>query len=98
MVMTSRELINREDIVRTIAEIMKETLKEKIGEMDLEEIYNSDNLLELLGINSIIAIQIIAKIESKFGIEFEDEKLTPEIMREFSGFVDYVGKLIEEQK
>lgn len=84
-------------ICNDIKEILAITLKEKEFDFDLKTIEDDVDIVNELGINSIIAIEIIVRLENQFDIEIDDDDLSVEIMRTVSKLADFVQELISNQ-
>jgi len=73
--MTQKELYN------SIRSILKETFIDKQVDIDIENIDIDLDLFDYLQINSMLAIEIIVRLENSWDVEFDDEELTPENIR-----------------
>lgn len=81
--------MERNNVIEKIKEIISATFK---GEVSLENITEETNLIEALGINSIIGIEVLVRVESEFDIEIDDEDLTIELVSTLSTLADYIEK------
>jgi acyl carrier protein len=73
--MTQKELFD------SIRSILKETFIDKQVDIDIEHIDIDLDLFDYLQINSMLAIEIIVRLENAWDVEFDDEELTPENIR-----------------
>lgn len=77
-----------DEMEKTIVEIFNEVLKEKLS---VEQIKNME--LSQLRVNSMSFLVIITKLEDAFGIEFDDNEITYNILGNF----DDLCKLIKSK-
>ena len=85
---TTREQV--ETVYRTM--VVKILMLEDVKPEDIDD-EREDFIIEL-GANSIDALELIISVEERFGFEFDDEELKPELMLTLRHFVDQVcGKL-----
>lgn len=83
--------MNIENIKKDIITIIKEFLNK-----DFE--LQCDTVLSEIGVDSINIIQIVVLIEEKYGIEFEDEKLTYKTLHTVNSISEYIFLRISERK
>ncbi|HWT73252.1 MAG TPA: acyl carrier protein [Mobilitalea sp.] len=84
--------MDRNQICEGIKEIIDATLK---GEVDLSNVSEDVNLVDEIGINSIIGIEILVRTESFFDICIDDEDLELELISNIATLADYVEKKLE---
>lgn len=85
---------------------MTDSVKKKIEDIILENsssyvnpiINNNADLIDDLGVDSISLITIIVEIESTFNIEFPDDLLIINKIRNFNHLVQTVKSIIEREK
>ncbi len=76
---------------------MYEKIKEIIGislkgTADMGKVTEDTNLVEELGITSIVNIEILVRIENEFGIEVADDDLNIELTKNLPSLADYIEK------
>ena len=77
------------EIVAGIKDILKDALK---GTVDIGEINEKTNLLEEIRLDSIQAMEILLRVEEKFGIMIDDDDLNKALFSSLSALGDYVMK------
>ena len=65
-----------------------------ISRQDLASVRIDDNLVEVLGVDSLQGLQILAAVEKRFGIRLPDEELIR--MRTIGAIVAAVARLQQE--
>lgn len=80
---------------KEIMEIVRKTIELEDSVTD-ETLASSD--LMVLGMNSIMAIQIIVLLESEFNIEFDDEDLLLENVDSIEKIVNLVKKYLKRKE
>ena len=60
------------------------------GEVNLDIISPDTNLLEAIGLNSIVGIEILVRIEKEFAIQIDDEDLTVELIKTLATIAEYI--------
>lgn len=78
-------------IMESVKEIFRESLRDKFEPLAINE--NTD-LVEAIGLNSIESIEILVRVEDKFGIEVSDEDLNVDLVRCLSNITEYIEKKI----
>ena len=58
-------------------------------------VHMDDDLMEDLGFDSIQIMELICRIEDKYGIEFEDYSTLIEKLSSVSDFIRYVEEVVE---
>lgn len=81
--------MSREEMYKTIKEIICTVLKGAVKEEDITE---TTQLGEVLNINSIVAIEILVRVENAFDIEIDDEDLSAELIANIGIITDYVER------
>lgn len=73
-------------------------IKELIADIleSQEEISEDARLVEDLGIDSVLILQLIANIEMQFNITFDDEDLLVDKFSTVSSLADYITELMEK--
>ena len=85
--------MKREVIVEKVAKILKENL-----ELTIEgEIKESDRTWEDLGVDSIMAMQLVVYLEEEFDIEVPEDDISEDVFDTVGSVVDFVLKLQEEK-
>ncbi|HHV28121.1 acyl carrier protein [Acetivibrio mesophilus] len=77
------------EIKKKLHEIFSSVLERDIdfGELDVES-----GILEKFHIDSLIALQIIVRIEQDFGIVIEDDNVAVEILDSFNKAVEFISE------
>jgi acyl carrier protein len=84
------KLIETTDIVQQIKRILAEDMQLNIV---LEEIHDNYSLLEGgLGLDSILIAELIARIEDRFGLHFDDRVLDVELFNNLTLLADFVAQ------
>lgn len=76
-----------------VLQIMEKALVREDLTDRMDEIIASDDVISLLGINSIQALQVIALVEIELDIEFDDEKIDPSIVGAFKEFIKEINRV-----
>jgi len=84
--------MKRAEIFEKLKEIIKATYKEEIN---LDNITENSDLVEEIGVNSIVGIEIFVRVEKEFDIEIDDEDLSIETIRTLSIMADYIEKKLD---
>jgi acyl carrier protein len=79
--------MEREEIYKKIKEVIDITLK---GTADMDKVTEDTDLIDELGITSILGIEILVRLENAFGIEVDDDELSYELARSLPSLADYV--------
>lgn len=82
------------ELYNILKEIIGKTVKERAENLDLDSLAPDTDIIEPLGITSIIAIEIIVRIENHFKIEFDDEYLSIAKIRTLATLADYVEEML----
>lgn len=82
--------INSRNIEQKILDIFKSSLKEPIKDIDFHM-----NFFDA-GINSVIFVEVIIKIEEYYGIAFGDEELIFGVLSNINLMAKYVNSLLEQ--
>ena len=69
-----------------------------IAHIKCEELVDEVNLQEQYDLSSIDVIQMILKIEETFGIEFTENELDPENVKNVLTITEVVNRLLESKK
>jgi acyl carrier protein len=77
-----------------LKEIISETFK---GDVDTGKITEDTDLQEEVGINSVVGIEILVRVEDAFDITIEDEDLTTELTKTLVTLADYIEKSLASQ-
>lgn len=80
----------REKIVNAIKEVM--------GTNDVDESLLKNGNFNDIGINSIVFIQIVVRLESIFDIEIDSDHLITDNYKTVFDFIDYIEDLIKIEK
>lgn len=75
--------------------IISEVLAIEQGKVDGIEL-DEPNFINLLGANSIDALEVLITIEERMGFEFPDEDLNPDILFTIASLVERVKQLNSE--
>lgn len=84
--------MNRSEILKKLAEIIKDTFKER-GEQ--AEITEQADLIEELKLDSMEVVTIMVKAEFEFDIEISEEDISDTLLNPVSNLVDYIEKRME---
>jgi len=79
----------RENLMETISEIIEVDRSEIEGKEDM-------NLFEGLQVDSLLALEIVATVESQYGIKIEDEQL--EDLTSFNKILDLLMKYLSQKE
>lgn len=79
-------------------DIIIRLIKENIKIDGFDEALEKGGYLADIDIDSIIFIQMIVQIESKFDIEIDTEHLIMENYETIYDFIDYIEKLVKEKE
>lgn len=79
--------MQREEILRKINEVIKETINREISDEDLHE---DVDIITTIGINSIDAINILVRIEEVFNFEISDDDLSAELLQTTGNLAAYI--------
>ena len=63
-----------------------------------QEFSYEDQLDEAVGLDSVAVLDFIAALEKEFGIEFEPEMLTIEVVRDLAQLSGYVDEQIDRRR
>ena len=74
---------------KKVRELIKSTLL--LESEEVAKIGNEDDL-ELIGLNSVIMLQFIVKMEQEFDIEIDEEEIIPENFGTVNKVVQYLEK------
>ena len=81
------------DIQTRIKEIIINTL-----EMDLEvSDFSEENIIELYGINSVDALEILLYIEEEYDIQVDDDDLNVTLLNSINNLSTYVGNKLKDK-
>jgi acyl carrier protein len=86
--------MKRQEIYDKLKEIISETFK---GDVDTGKITEDTDLQEEVGINSVVGIEILVRVEDAFDITIEDEDLTTELTKTLVTLADYIEKSLASQ-
>ena len=74
-------------------EMMKQAISAVLRkDVDFTDITEDTDIVETLGLNSIVAIELIVRMETLFDIEIDDEDLNTDLFRTLRTIGDYVEK------
>ncbi len=79
-----------EDIIVRIRDIFSATFKEE--EISFEDVDLDTDLIQKFGIDSLVGIEILVRLENEFDIQIDDDDLSAEMIRTMSTIIDYVSK------
>ena len=85
--------MTREEIYTKLKGIIKETFRDEVS---LDNVNEDTDLVEAIGVNSIVGIEILVRSEGEFGITIDDEDLSIELIQTLSTLADYIEKKMEE--
>lgn len=85
--------MQREEIYEKLKNLIKTTFRD---EVNLDSITPETDLIEEIGVNSIVGIEILVRSEGEFGISIEDEDLSIDLIKTLSTFADYIEKRLQE--
>lgn len=74
-----------EQIKQAICVVLRE-------EVNFEGITENTDIIEALNLNSVVAIELVVRIETIFDIEIADEDLSIELFKTLATIADYVVK------
>lgn len=73
----------------TIKENLKKAIKETL-KLDPQKELPDENLFASLGIDSLMALELLISIEQAFDIQIEDEDLSVDLLSSIGRLTDYV--------
>lgn len=79
--------MKREEIYKKIRDIMQATFR---GNINIDSIDEHTNLIEEVGLNSIVGIEILVRIENEFDIEIDDDDLSVELLTSLDTIAAYI--------
>lgn len=71
---------------------IREFLRQNAAAGDVGEFGDEDSLLELGVIDSVAMVDLIAHLESTYGITIDEDEMVPENFRSVAAIVRYVGE------
>lgn len=87
--------MDKKDILGKIASIFSEVLSREVS---VNEFDSNFGLLESLHMDSLIALQIIVKIEQQFGVVIEDDDKALEMLNHIDQIVEYIAVGMERMR
>ena len=84
--------MNRSEILKKLAEIIKDTFKERGEQVEITE---QADLIEELKLDSMEVVTIMVKAEFEFDIEISEEDISDTLLNPVSNLVDYIEKRME---
>lgn len=84
-------MVNDKEVVERLKKIMIENISPKINFEESEKF----NLLDDVGFNSVMMVELIIAIESEFNIEFEDDFLDYETFANFDKLKNLIIKYLK---
>lgn len=84
--------LNKSEIKQRIYDLAKEFYKE------IRDFRNESGLVQVYSINSIDSIEFLLMIEDEYEIEFDDDKLNIQTLKNIDYLVDLVADKINSQK
>lgn len=86
--------MKNEEIKVKVKEIIIDVLELEITVDELAD----DDLIVVLGMNSVDALEILINVENEFDIQIGEENLNTQLVDSISVLVDYVADKLEEEK
>lgn len=80
--------MNIEEVKNKVKEVIKIVLEDRV-EVEVN-ISNEEDLVSLLGINSIEAIEIIVRLENEFDMEVDDADLSVDFLKNIDSIANYI--------
>ncbi|WP_340022740.1 acyl carrier protein [Paenibacillus sp. FSL K6-1096] len=80
-------------VLEAVKEIYGQSLRDKFDPKAIDE---DTDLVEAIGLNSIESIEILVRVEEKFGIEVSDEDLNVELVKYLSSITEYIEKKLND--
>jgi thioesterase domain-containing protein/acyl carrier protein len=87
--------IDRKQLADELVKILHEGTR---GRIPLAPLAEETNLITESGVDSIEALDILLRVEERFGITIADEDLSREMFRSLAQFCDYVQRRLEQGK
>lgn len=81
-------MVSREQVIEKIRQIYSEVLE---TEIDINVFSEGTDLINKLHIDSLIALQIIVKIEKDFNVLIEDDNIAIELLDNIDKTVRYIN-------
>lgn len=82
-------MMERKEIYEKIKQAICAVLREDVN---FDGITEETDIIEALNLNSIVAIELVVRIETLFDIEIADEDLSTELFKSLATIADYVEK------
>ena len=83
------------ELIKSIREVLMITFHERDLNIDISNLDMDTDLIEQLAINSMIAIEILVRIENVLDIEFDDENLSLENIKTIRTIVELTKQLVK---
>lgn len=85
------------ELIKSIREVLMTTFHERDLNIDINNLDLDTDLIEQLTINSMLAIEILVRLENVLDIEFDDENLSPENIRTIRSIVEFCNETISHK-
>ncbi len=79
--------MERKEIYEKIKQAISSVLRR---EVDFTGITEDTDIIETLNLNSIVAIELVVRMETLFDIEIDDEDLNTDLFRTLKNIADYI--------
>lgn len=79
--------MERKEIYEKIKQAISSVLRR---EVDFTGITEDTDIIETLNLNSIVAIELVVRMETLFDIEIDDEDLSTDLFRTLKNIADYI--------
>ncbi|SHK00256.1 acyl carrier protein [Anaerocolumna jejuensis DSM 15929] len=79
--------MERKEIYEKIKQAISSVLRR---EVDFTGITEDTDIIESLNLNSIVAIELVVRMETLFDIEIDDEDLSTDLFRTLKNIADYI--------
>lgn len=79
--------MERKEIYEKIKQAISSVLRR---EVDFTGISEDTDIIETLNLNSIVAIELVVRMETLFDIEIDDEDLSTDLFRTLKNIADYI--------
>lgn len=79
--------MERKEIYEKIKQAISSVLRR---EVDFTGITEDSDIIETLNLNSIVAIELVVRMETLFDIEIDDEDLSTDLFRTLKNIADYI--------
>lgn len=87
------------ELKQVIREVIQDTFGGKTGNelYDFDGIKDDDQLAEIFDIDSIVAIELIVRLENRLGLEFDEDDLSTDTVSSIDSLAECYRNAVEKQ-